>query len=69
MASDMKAVQPNKWGKEAEQQLGAEDSESWKKEVYVDAIPWEYGRFRELLEKYAKIPPNEVESEILKIVS
>ena len=69
MASDNKAVQTNKWGKETEQQLGADDHESWRKENYDEVISLEYGKFRELLEKYAKVPPDEVETEIYRIVS
>ena len=69
MASDNKVVQTNKWGKETEQQLGADDHDSWRKENYEEVIPWEYGQFRELLEKYAKVPPDEVETEIYRIVS
>ncbi|KAI0448335.1 hypothetical protein F5B21DRAFT_518984 [Xylaria acuta] len=43
------------------------DLESWRAQMYVDAVPWEHGRFRELLEGYSKIAPDEVAAEILKI--
>lgn len=62
------AANADKWGKETEKQLDAADLEAWRKAMYVDAIPWGYARFRELLERYSKIPPNEVETEIFKIV-
>ncbi|KAI1211539.1 uncharacterized protein F4807DRAFT_472993 [Annulohypoxylon truncatum] len=67
MASITNTVNEGKWGKETEKQLGVEDLESWRNEMYVNTIPWEYDRFRELLERYSKIPPNEVEAEIFKI--
>ncbi|KAI3337893.1 hypothetical protein F4824DRAFT_462098 [Ustulina deusta] len=67
MANITDPVRTEKWGVETEKQLGAGDAESWRKRVYVDAIPWEYDRFRELLEKYSRIPPDEVTAEILKI--
>ncbi|KAJ3580239.1 hypothetical protein NPX13_g327 [Xylaria arbuscula] len=66
MASVTDAVH-TQWGKAAEKQIDADGHESWKEEMYVDMIPWEYDRFRELLEKYSKIPPEEVTAEILKI--
>lgn len=68
MTSITSAVNTEKWGKETEKQLGAGDDDAWRKDMYMDTIPWEYGRFREVLEKYSKIPPNEVEAEIFKIV-
>ncbi|KAI1126737.1 hypothetical protein F5Y10DRAFT_244231 [Nemania abortiva] len=52
------------WGKETEKQM---NQESWSKENYLEAIPWEYDRFRELLEKYSKIPPDQVTAEIHRI--
>ncbi|KAI1662758.1 hypothetical protein F4813DRAFT_341790 [Daldinia decipiens] len=67
MTSIASAVNSEKWGKETEKQLGAGDDDTWRKDMYVDTIPWEYGRFREVLEKYSKIPPSEVEAEIFKI--
>ncbi|KAI2776597.1 hypothetical protein F4815DRAFT_337450 [Daldinia loculata] len=67
MTSITSAVNTEKWGKETEKQLGAGDDDAWRKDMYLDTIPWEYGRFREVLEKYSKIPPNEVEAEIFKI--
>ncbi|KAI1095502.1 hypothetical protein F5B19DRAFT_306539 [Rostrohypoxylon terebratum] len=67
MASTASTTKDGKWGTETEKQLGVENLESWRNEMYVDKIPWGYGRFRELLEAYSKIPPNEVEAEIFKI--
>lgn len=68
MTSNTNAIDTEKWGKESEKQMGGEDVESWRKEMYTDTIPWEYGRFRELLEGYSRIPRDDVEAEILKIV-
>lgn len=68
MASITDAVQADKWGKDTEKQLDAKDLESWRKQIYVDTIPWEHERFRQLLEGYSKIPWTEVTAEILKIV-
>ncbi|KAK6951376.1 hypothetical protein Daesc_007911 [Daldinia eschscholtzii] len=56
-----------KWGKETEKQLGADDGGAWEKDMHTDVIPWQNNRFRELLENYSKIPPNEVEAEIFRI--
>ncbi|KAI1746802.1 hypothetical protein F4782DRAFT_473473 [Xylaria castorea] len=67
MASLTDAVHTDKWGKETEKQLNARDLEAWREQMYVDAIPWEHDRFRELLERYSKIPPDEVTTEILDI--
>lgn len=58
-------VDRHEWGKDMEKQL--ENVGSWKEEMYLDGIPNEYSRFRELLEKYSKVPPDEVVSEIFKI--
>ncbi|KAI0489487.1 hypothetical protein F4859DRAFT_152806 [Xylaria cf. heliscus] len=67
MASITDTVHADKWGRETEKQLDAGDLESWREQMYVDAIPWEHGRFRELLEQYSKIPSDEVTAEILEI--
>ncbi|KAI0444063.1 hypothetical protein F4803DRAFT_512518 [Xylaria telfairii] len=67
MASITDAVQADKWGKDTEKQLDAKDLESWRKQIYVDTVPWEHERFRRLLEDYSKIPRHEVTAEILKI--
>ncbi|KAI8625979.1 hypothetical protein F5Y19DRAFT_466774 [Xylariaceae sp. FL1651] len=67
MASMAHTINTDKWGKEAEKQLGNDDLGSWRKEMYADAIPWVYDRFRKLLENYSKIPSDEVEAEIFKI--
>ncbi|KAI1275964.1 hypothetical protein F5Y07DRAFT_145424 [Xylaria sp. FL0933] len=68
MANTVKAVPTDeRWGKESEAQLGAENEQSWKKEAFVDTIPWDYSRFRELLEKYSKVPPDQVIAKIFEI--
>lgn len=68
MTSITNTANKGKWGKETEKKIGVEDLESWQNEMYVNTIPWEYDRFRELLEGYSKIPRNEIEAEIFKIV-
>ncbi|KAI0970119.1 hypothetical protein F4678DRAFT_147832 [Xylaria arbuscula] len=65
MASIAETVGPEKWGVESEKQLGAD--QSWKQEAFVEEIPWDYSRFRELLEKYSKISPDEVTAKIYEI--
>ncbi|KAI0406833.1 hypothetical protein F4802DRAFT_556273 [Xylaria palmicola] len=67
MASLANAIHTNEWGKETEKHMGTADLESWRKEMYVDAIACEHSRFRELLERYSQIPPSKVTSEILNI--
>ncbi|KAI1733551.1 hypothetical protein F4680DRAFT_441215 [Xylaria scruposa] len=67
MASITDTVQTDKWGKDTEKQLNAGDLEAWRKSMYLDAIPWEHDRFRELLERYSKIPRDEVTTEIINI--
>ncbi|KAI1805190.1 hypothetical protein F4811DRAFT_552168 [Daldinia bambusicola] len=69
MASITAAVNTERWGKETEKHLGADEDGAWDRDMYVDVIPWENGRFRELLENYSKIPPCEVEAEISRIRS
>lgn len=66
MASTAVVVDRVEWGKDMEKQL--ENVQSWKEEMYLKEIPNEYSRFRELLEKYSKVPSDEVVSEIFKIV-
>ncbi|KAI1325180.1 hypothetical protein F5Y16DRAFT_276124 [Xylariaceae sp. FL0255] len=48
-----------KWGKEAEDRMQHRELR--------DEIPWNYDLFREVLEKYSKIPPEQVKDEIFKI--
>ncbi|KAI1467862.1 uncharacterized protein F4812DRAFT_427875 [Daldinia caldariorum] len=67
MASITSAINTEKWGKETEKHFGAIYDGVWDRDMYVDDIPWENGRFRELLENYSKIPPSEVEAEISRI--
>ncbi|KAI1150711.1 hypothetical protein F4825DRAFT_463160 [Nemania diffusa] len=52
-----------KWGKETEKNMRVSHTEG----MYLDTIPWQFDRFRELLEKHSKIPHDEVEAEIFKI--
>jgi hypothetical protein len=68
MESTTYMLNGDKWGKENEQQLGADES-SWRREMWLDKVPWKHDQFRELLEKYSKIPPSEIENEIFRIVS
>lgn len=68
MAATTQAAPIDKWGVDQEKKIGADDAQGYKDKVWVDTIPWEYNLFRELLENYSKIPPEEVESEILRIV-
>lgn len=41
---------------------------SWKKFMYSDTLPEDYSDFRRLLETYSKIPPEDVEAHIYRIV-
>ncbi|KAJ3568063.1 hypothetical protein NPX13_g6549 [Xylaria arbuscula] len=68
MAASTGAAPIEKWGVDSEKKIGNEDAQAYKAKVWADAIPWDYDLFRELLEKYSKIPSEEVESEILRIV-
>ncbi|KAI1426423.1 hypothetical protein F5Y12DRAFT_742185 [Xylaria sp. FL1777] len=63
MANVAEAVRDDKWGVESEKQLGVKDPQSWR----VETIPWDYDGFRELLEKYSKIPADEVTAKIFEI--
>ncbi|KAI1364577.1 hypothetical protein F5Y08DRAFT_306345 [Xylaria arbuscula] len=67
MAASTGAAPIEKWGVDSEKKIGNEDAQAYKAKVWADAIPWDYDLFRELLEKYSKIPSEEVESEILRI--
>lgn len=40
----------------------------WKKQNFEDKVPEDLGAFRTLLETYSKIPPEEVDEHLLKIV-
>ncbi|KAI0201283.1 hypothetical protein F4808DRAFT_460140 [Astrocystis sublimbata] len=61
-------VDPEKWGKASEKHLeNAEGAASWNQQMFIDSIPWEHDKFRELLEKYSKVPADEVTSDIIQI--
>ncbi|KAJ8120456.1 hypothetical protein ONZ43_g2839 [Nemania bipapillata] len=64
MAGVTNVVSTEKWGEETEKHM---DVDSWRKQIYLDTIPWEHSRFRELLEKYSGIPQDQVTAEIFKI--
>ncbi|KAI0521375.1 hypothetical protein F5B22DRAFT_571176 [Xylaria bambusicola] len=67
MASTTGAAPIEKWGVESEKNIGVDDAQAYKDKVWVDTIPWDYNLFRELLEKYSKVAPDQVEAEIFKI--
>ncbi|GAP86912.1 putative porphobilinogen deaminase protein [Rosellinia necatrix] len=67
MAEATDSDDTNTWGKEEEDQIDGGDPEAWGREHYANSIPGDYSQFREVLEKYSGIPPNEVEAEIIKI--
>jgi hypothetical protein len=46
----------------------AELPEKWKAFTYEEKLPDEYGDFRELVETYSSIPPDEVEAHLYAIV-
>ncbi|KAI8630505.1 hypothetical protein F5Y19DRAFT_463900 [Xylariaceae sp. FL1651] len=53
------------WGKKTEKHMGKDSS--WRQQMFSDKIPWNYDKFREVLEKYSNIPPDQVEAEIFRI--
>lgn len=41
----------------------------WRKLVYVEEVPSNIDRFRELLENYSKVPADEVDALLVRTVS